>query len=662
MRFLELHLQAYGPFTDQVLDLAGGHEGLHVVYGPNEAGKSSALRAVHAFLFGIPGQTKDDFRHDYRDLRVGARLRGADGAEILLWRRKGNKDTLLGADGAPVDETVLARLLGGVTSAVFEDAFGLDHDRLVQGGKILLEGGGEVGRSLFAAGLGGSRLQALLAGIDAQAEELFKGGNASKPLVNRLIAEHKRIRSELRDATVSVGRWTGDRKALDETEAEVRRLADELRDRTNELARLERIERCLPKLAERAELGEGIQALVAEGPTPTLRPGFAEERRQAERSLGDLQGTVEQAGQLTGRLAADLAAIEVPEALLGRRDAIQALVQDLGTERKAAKDRIGLEAKRLQGRRDAFALLRQLRPEGEPDEGSAPSVSVLDRRLVEDLGGARDALRTGIEKTKGAQEKTRRLREQVVADLEGCGRPPDVRALQARVARARKEGDLEGEAARLRREAAADRRLLEADGKALGRWAGRPEDLEALPLPVGPTVDAFDAHLTAAQAGVRAVRDEIERQDRLHRQTVRDLAGLDRGGEVPTEDALLRARERRDEGWGLVRRAWLDGEDVDEAARGYDPERPLPEAYEGAVGAADAVADRLRADADRAAPEGAVARRPGGAGGRPGPAGPGSRGGPGAGSGGPGGVAGGLDGRRRRSALAARDAGLARPV
>ena len=39
MRLLTLELLAYGPFTERVLDLSGGKEGIHLVYGPNEAGK-----------------------------------------------------------------------------------------------------------------------------------------------------------------------------------------------------------------------------------------------------------------------------------------------------------------------------------------------------------------------------------------------------------------------------------------------------------------------------------------------------------------------------------------------------------------------------------------------------------------------------------------------
>ena len=37
MRFLKLDLLAWGPFTDVSLDLSGGNQGLHVVYGPSHA-------------------------------------------------------------------------------------------------------------------------------------------------------------------------------------------------------------------------------------------------------------------------------------------------------------------------------------------------------------------------------------------------------------------------------------------------------------------------------------------------------------------------------------------------------------------------------------------------------------------------------------------------
>ncbi len=79
MKILQLDLRAFGPFTGRALDLSKGDAGLHVVYGPNEAGKSSALRAVEQMLFGIPARATDDFIHPYKNLRVGARLGRAGG-------------------------------------------------------------------------------------------------------------------------------------------------------------------------------------------------------------------------------------------------------------------------------------------------------------------------------------------------------------------------------------------------------------------------------------------------------------------------------------------------------------------------------------------------------------------------------------------------------
>ena len=46
MRLLRLDLKAVGPFTGASLDLSAGHHGLHLIYGSNEAGKTSTLRAV----------------------------------------------------------------------------------------------------------------------------------------------------------------------------------------------------------------------------------------------------------------------------------------------------------------------------------------------------------------------------------------------------------------------------------------------------------------------------------------------------------------------------------------------------------------------------------------------------------------------------------------
>ena len=76
----ELNLTAFGPFTDRRLDFSPAGGGLHIVYGPNEAGKSSSLRGLKALLFGIPARTTDNFLHDNKDLRIAGTLRSTQRA------------------------------------------------------------------------------------------------------------------------------------------------------------------------------------------------------------------------------------------------------------------------------------------------------------------------------------------------------------------------------------------------------------------------------------------------------------------------------------------------------------------------------------------------------------------------------------------------------
>ena len=88
MKLTRLNLKAVGPFTDVVLDLAAGDQGLHLIYGPNEAGKSSALRALSHLLFGFPHLSEDNFVHPNDQLRVGGTLRRSNGEELAFVRRQ----------------------------------------------------------------------------------------------------------------------------------------------------------------------------------------------------------------------------------------------------------------------------------------------------------------------------------------------------------------------------------------------------------------------------------------------------------------------------------------------------------------------------------------------------------------------------------------------
>ena len=116
MRINRLDLLRYGRFTNVSLPFPKANSDLHVIFGPNEAGKSTSLAAIEDLLFGIPHNSPYNFIHDYGTMRMGGTLEH-EGKLLDVRRRKGNRDTLLAPDDNPLPagDSALAPFLGGAT-------------------------------------------------------------------------------------------------------------------------------------------------------------------------------------------------------------------------------------------------------------------------------------------------------------------------------------------------------------------------------------------------------------------------------------------------------------------------------------------------------------------------------------------------------------------
>ena len=245
MRIDRLELRAFGPFTDHILDLSKGNQGLHVIYGPNEAGKSSALRAITQMFYGIPARSTDDFVHQKTQMRIGAMLR--NGKDCLNFvRRKGTKSTLRDEqDDKIIDETDLLTFLGGLDEDTFGTVFGLHHDQLVEGGRMILDGKGNIGQALFAASAGLSGLRTAIASLQEETGELFKP-SASKPRINAAISEFKNKKKELKDLQLRPEEWVRIDKALTDAQAERELIEGTIKSFQASKHRLERISEAIP--------------------------------------------------------------------------------------------------------------------------------------------------------------------------------------------------------------------------------------------------------------------------------------------------------------------------------------------------------------------------------------------------------------------------------
>ena len=588
MRFLSLDLIAYGPFTNASLDFSTPERAMHVIYGPNEAGKSTTLRAVTGLLYGIPKHTPDAHVHKMPELRVGARLIDAHGATLHMIRRKGNVNTLLDPAGGPVDEAALKRMLGGVSEELFGQMFGLNHGTLRHGGEALLAGKGNLGESLFGAGLGGGGLRQLLDELKKEAEDLFTPQATKRPL-NEAIRALSDAQKKAKEASLPPEVWIKQKQGLEEALAERGRIEAKTRELQAQQNRLRRAKRALPLLAKRRLLLERRAAL---GEVIELGARAAQDREEALRQIQEAAAQVERLGLEIGELEAKRAGLKIPHALLEQEEIVEDLQNRLGGHRKAMADLPRLRAELDFAQHEARTTLRRLHREVPLEKVEALRVDAASQARIKKLSLRPAALE---EKRRGAR-RAQEDAERKLADLgEKLGDLPAARdpsALRRAVSRAQRQGDLE---ARLRRAAGEEQRLegvAEGRLKALGLWSGPLAALKGLPVPPLESVDRAAEEWAGIEKQRERLDDEIEGIERRRLDLERGIDELQRGGAVPTEEELEAARARRDEAWERIREA------LDRASKAR---ASVAEGFEARVREADAISDRLRREAARVA-------------------------------------------------------------
>jgi len=201
MRLRRLDLTRYGKFTDYALDFGNvkpGSPDLHIVYGLNEAGKSTSLSAYLDLLYGIEERSRYNFLHAYNAMQVGACLE-FDGTPHDLKRVKQRTNSLLDGRGESVAEAILSVPLAGISRDAYRTMFSLDDVTLEEGGNAILQSKGDLGELLFSASAGLAGVSATLGAITDEADSLYKKRARSTRIaeLKQKLAELKARRDEI---------------------------------------------------------------------------------------------------------------------------------------------------------------------------------------------------------------------------------------------------------------------------------------------------------------------------------------------------------------------------------------------------------------------------------------------------------------------------------
>lgn len=589
MRFRTIEIPAYGPFTDLKIDLSSGKGDFHVFYGPNEAGKSSLLRCIRSFLFGIDAQTTDGFLHDYKKLLIIAALEKKGGLSRTFKRRKGNKNTLLDGNDAPLSETALLDYLGGVDRAYFESMFGMGSGELKNGAASLLRGDGRLGETLFSASLGGTPVDKVITSLEDEAAVFYKGrGNARMRIARRQLDD---LLKQAKDSLMKPELWEEAIKAIVGIEEELKRLVDAKSGLINRRSWLERCKDALPIVGQMREVSQQLErANVA-----PLRGTFGEEITKARDALLASSGRQEPLEILIANLRTQLEGCVFSPAILDQKPEIHRLHFGIALYREQKQSLI---VKRL----DAKQREDKITSSCFDLEIQTPLADLESRRISQvkllSLEQAATSLADSEKTLADAEKQIGNLRDEIAGLQEqNVGPAIDIVGLDEVVRRTKRFEDLHhGMEARV---AKSDLEARKIQGFR-SRLLGLPADLKSirsLEPPLNATIEKFRSEFDALDQRAASLDQEKLKCVTRAGEVKAEIERATRRKNLPSTSDLGEARDHRDRGWSLVLQEWKEGN----GGEPFVPGIPLESAYPEAVLAADHIADVLLSDAEAVA-------------------------------------------------------------
>lgn len=553
MRLRRLNLARYGKFTDQMIDFGERVEGepdLHIIYGPNEAGKSTALNAFLDLLFGIELQSRYGFLHPYSTMRVGGCLELSVGLRELV-RIKRPQPTLRDTHNEPVAENLILGDLGGLDRNSYRTMFSLDDDTLEAGGKSILASNGELGQLLFSASAGLSELSKTLMNVRLEADGFNKPNSRSGEL-QQLKAELvtlKQERDEIDTLASEYNRLAATRNvATSQYEAA---LVEQAETKAG-LVAVQRLLAALPRMAALNELHQRLKLLAG---LPEAPPGWAKELPALQLGENRHHSESELAKAEVKRLSEELEAIVVDERalqLVGHLDRLTELRAryltsdlDLPTRRRELASASGVVG----------GILTRLGRSSEP-EPSRLLLNAAQSAALNSLIESRSGVQARV--TAANDELSQALNELTEARsaLQEASAPTSDRPL---VPLKLALNDLRKSNHVIRRREAARREtetaeLMATQLAALTPWQGTMEALAGLAVPEEATVEAWAEESRRIDALIELRSNEVERTETETERRAAELDAIGKTAGILSDQEAAEIRGAREAAWAKHRR------------------------------------------------------------------------------------------------------------
>jgi uncharacterized protein YhaN len=602
MNILRLDLLAFGPFQNVSLEFAHPRPGLHVVYGDNEAGKSTCLRAVKQWLFGMPHKATDDFEIPANRLLIGGLLGNQHGQTVEFVRRKGRKDTLRSPDQKVVlPDECLRPFLGSVDATEFARRFSLNHPELIQGGHALGTGS-ELGQVLFAAGAGIADIRGIQAELVTRHRALFLPTGALPTINARLQTLHNN-RQRMRDAALSSQQWVDVDRQLQTAQQQAKEIDLRIGQLRQAVSLWQRLQKAAPLVTQWRRLQPELLTLDH---VPRLPHDFSERRLNAVNRVRTAEQAHRGATTQVTQLEAKIQGVTLPPGLLEHQAAIASLHSKLGVVRKALQDRQRLAADLRSSETAQAQCLAELCDATQGDLDADWSIGTRLRSQLQELAGEYHTMTERLAQSQAAVGRLRAEQSHLADASADAHDELEVDTLKRTLRPLHAWRDVDRLADQAQRTVQDQEAILQGKLQALPLWTGTLEALIALPIPLVETLERHAHDLARCEQDLQRAREAGDAAAQRTRELERDAQSFSAAQDVPTEQELEETRRRRFDAWENLRsRAVAQGT---APASGHADHPPWADQFQAAaeafwtlVLATDQLADRLRREADRVA-------------------------------------------------------------
>ncbi|WP_066174232.1 ATP-binding protein [Bacillus marinisedimentorum] len=268
MKIDSLHIYGFGGLEDVKVSFQSG---LQLIYGENEAGKSTLKAFILSVLFGFPSRQQKANRYEPKSgMKYGGsvtvsiephglvtieRVKGKAGGEVAVLYEDGTAGT--GED--------LQTLLKGMTRSKFESIFSFGLDGLQELENVNAD---MVGEYLFAAGMtGAGSLARVEKQLQKSLEDLYKP-NGRKPVLNQKMAEASELEQVVKKKQEMLKDYEETARERSALQEETEKLQIEIADMKKALETHRLVKSVMPYIEEKEKLSAELHGLDAPAAFP----------------------------------------------------------------------------------------------------------------------------------------------------------------------------------------------------------------------------------------------------------------------------------------------------------------------------------------------------------------------------------------------------------